>query len=259
MENLTSVKLDRAVGTVKHESAAANVFTLKLSLSEQDEVRLLDLLNNCLPEDIFVMTFTRIASSFSAKTEPKIITYRYLIFEDYLNIESMNQAAKLFLGKQNFKRFLNSQYDKKRINPIIDILSSQIVVTGQTSDFGPVAYYEVTASSFFTNQVCAIVALIKSVGRGEKILAEIFEFLQPNTNDSSLLIVEPSVNLLLYNVEYKNLSFSINESNTSVVNKYIAGTMYNLKRTFSMLKCIHSKWENENYNTLNKLHNDDSL
>lgn len=254
-----NAKLDRAVNTGRRESAAGNVFTVGLQLSEEEESRLIEIVNSRLPEDVFVMAFSYVSSSFFARSEPKILTYRYFLFSEGLSLPAMQEAAALFKGAHNFRRFLNSQYDKIQVNPVVNVLSSKIVVLEQNSDFTPVAYYEISASAFFTNLVCSIMSLIKAVGRGEKQLCEIEAFLQPTSNDSCLLVAESSSNLILYDVQYKNLSFKYSKSSASVVNRCIAGTMEGLKKTFCVLRCINNKWDSENLDTRNTSRKDESL
>lgn len=243
MQSNIGAKLDRAVNTYNHESAAGNVFTLDLLLNGEQQHHLLELVNSCLPEDVFITGCASVDPSFCAKTESKTITYRYIIFKENLNLIAMQKAAALFLGKQNFRRFLSSQYDKTQVDPVVDILNSKIVILEQNSDFLPMAYYEITANTFFAKQVCGIAALIKAVGRGEKQLDEIAAFLQPADHDFYVLVVESSTNLLLYDVKYKNLNFSHSECDNNIVNKYITGAFDKVKRTYCLLKCIEGKRE----------------
>lgn len=95
----------------------------------------------------------QVPDSFTAKSESKTLTYRYFISSEDLDLLKMQEAAVAFKGKHNFRRFLNSQYDKIQINPIVEILDSKIVLLEHNSNFYPVAYYEVKSTNFFVNQV----------------------------------------------------------------------------------------------------------
>lgn len=146
-------KFDRAVNTQRRESAAGNVFTADVKIQKEDEFSLIEAINKNLPSDICVYSFARVEQNFCARNFPKILTYRYFLFDGDLDIDMMQRTAPVFIGKHLASSFTSLKYKKLQDQTMYEIFSSRIVVLQQDSSFNPVGYFEVKSSCFGENQV----------------------------------------------------------------------------------------------------------
>ena len=159
---------------------------------------LLPALNTHLPDDIRLNGVEEVSISFNLIQAVKQKTYRFYFAQESnfhpfasaflvnvsedLNLELMQQAAQLFIGKHNFKAFCKPSENKVDFER--EVLSAQI----QSSDeflgtFFPkeINYFAVIGSGFLHHQVRKMMTAIWEVGKGNWELKVIQERLS-NSN-----------------------------------------------------------------------------
>lgn len=61
------------------------------------------MMNNSLPEDIRIVSWTEVDPAFSARFSATYRTYRYFFIRKDLNIPAMKQAASYIIGEHDFR------------------------------------------------------------------------------------------------------------------------------------------------------------
>lgn len=136
-------------------------------------------LNSVLPRDIVALKCSETIERFSALSDCKGKKYRYRIVNSHIlsafevnyawhypykiNIDIMKKAAKLFIGKQDFKTFMASGSDK--INTVRNIFDTNIEKQDQEITI------EISADGFLYKMVRIICGTLVFVAN-EKILIE---------------------------------------------------------------------------------------
>lgn len=141
-------------------------------------------LNNLLPDSIAIIDLCRVTDEAHARFDATARTYRYRITTRkdpflYINhtrvapgldLEAMNKAAQLLLGKQDFASFCRVHTDVK--TTICDVKEARWVQENETE-----AYFVITADRFLRNMVRAVVGTLFDIGRGKTTEAHLAEIL----------------------------------------------------------------------------------
>jgi tRNA pseudouridine38-40 synthase len=134
-------------------------------------------LNSFLPDDIRILKVTEAPDDFHARFSCRSKTYRYLILNRKTNsvfyrrfswwipyrldFSLMRQAAKIFLGRHDFKAFAGSDSKRKSDNFVRTI---RRVGLRKYKDF---IVFDIEADGFLYNMVRNIVGTLVEVGRGK--------------------------------------------------------------------------------------------
>jgi len=151
----------------------AHFFVAHVHLPETTDLEeLKHKLNKMLPSDIVVFQIYPVTMDMHARFQASSRTYRYylhqeknvflknsLFFPRALNIDRMNEAAKYFLGKQDFTSLSKLHTDVKT-----NICTVTEAVWKQE---GSQWYFEITADRFLRNMVRATVGTLLDVGIGK--------------------------------------------------------------------------------------------
>lgn len=198
---------------------SADDFAFELFVNEKFKPQeLLKRLNEELPSDIRAKSVEAVDANFNIIQHSKIKEYHYYFssgekshpfnaplirdFGSQLNIDLMKQAAKLYLGMHNFKRFAS----KPGANTIFEreILLSVIEENTRFVDaYSPHKAYvfKVRAKGFLRYQVRLMVGALVDVGRGEWTLEDLKESLS-NYEGQQVRHIAPSSGLILHKVEF---------------------------------------------------------
>lgn len=165
--------------------------------------------NTYLPEGVRVLSASVVDESFNARLSAHKKTYLYKIYtrkilsplrEGFyanvpyeLNYEQMLKAAKLFLGKHNFKGFCSEGSSVKSFER--EIYSFEIEKNQDEY------YFKITGNGFLYNMVRRIVAAVVEVGKGKLSLKDITLALK-DYNVKHITKNMPPCGLYLLNVEY---------------------------------------------------------
>ena len=169
---------------------------------------ILSSLRRYLPEDIGIYSCKEASERFHARLNAKTKTYAYRIwnselpcvfdrrfvyvFPEMLDLDQMQQAARLFLGEHDFSAFNANKKMKKSTVRRIDSLDicrkgEEIRIT-------------VTGDGFLYNMVRIIVGTLIEVGQGKRKAASIPELFGAKREDAGYLV--PAQGLCLMEVHY---------------------------------------------------------
>ena len=187
----------------------ARQFYFHVDLEEKYElVELKYKLNNMLPYDISVNSVHKTGPEAHARFDATERTYRYRLhqskdpfkhmsswyFSKELDIESMNTASKLLIGKKDFTSFSKLHTDVK--TNICD-LTHAIWKESNDQDI----HFEITANRFLRNMVRAIVGTLLEVGLGSIKPIEVENIIQAKDRGEAGISV-PAHGLYLTGVKY---------------------------------------------------------
>jgi tRNA pseudouridine38-40 synthase len=130
-------------------------------------------LNHVLPDDIAVFSINQVHEQFNARFDAKYRTYQYHIatlpnpFEldtswflnGKLDLEAMNQAANLLIGKKDFECF-------SKVHTQVNNFICEVMHAKWEQQEGKIVF-TIRANRFLRNMVRAIVGTLVDVGRGK--------------------------------------------------------------------------------------------
>ena len=198
---------------------SADDFALELFLNESlDPTVLLEQLNDNLPFDIRAKSVEMIDANFNIIQHPKIKEYHYhfsfgekahpfnapfmINYSENLDITTMQEAAKLFIGTHNFKRFAckpteNTNFEREILTSVIE------KNTKFTGDFTPQnAYvYKVSSKGFLRYQVRLMMAALIDVGKGVLSIEDLKDTLL-HFDEAPMKNNAPSSGLTLHKVSF---------------------------------------------------------
>ncbi|HJJ95492.1 MAG TPA: tRNA pseudouridine(38-40) synthase TruA [Methanocorpusculum sp.] len=136
-----------------------------ISVTVNNPDRFCEAINFYLPEDIWCHGYTKVDDDFNPRFHAGIRTYRYF-YPHKLNIEKMNEAAKLFVGTHDFSGFSKMEIGR---DPMRTVTKAEVFAG---TDGYPV--FEVSAKSFLWNMVRGMAGMLEPIGL-ELTSAEIIE------------------------------------------------------------------------------------
>ena len=165
-------------------------------------------LRRYLPEDIGIYSCKEVSQRFHARLNAREKTYRYRIWNserpcvferrfvavmpETLNIEAMEEAAKLLCGEHDFSAFCgNAKMKKSTVRVIRSIAISR---------HGEELWLEFTGNGFLHNMVRILVGTLIEVGRGERTAESIRKLFGGKRAEAGFLA--PAQGLCLQEVEY---------------------------------------------------------
>ncbi len=181
----TFIKINGASRTDAGVSALGQVanFLIDSPIPTENFVKAL---NHRLPKDIVVTEAVEVDKDFDASGSAKSKLYRYTIFTGRkrnvlktrncwhrpspLDIAAMDAAAKMLIGKKDFKSFASAA--DKRDNSIRAVMQCQVT---QQDNW---VYIDIEADRFLYNMVRNIVGTLVDVGRGKWNPEKITEILE---------------------------------------------------------------------------------
>jgi len=162
--------------------ARAQVAHLRVHPPKESERRnwprpeeILRAINSRLPSDVCVLDLTEAASSFHARHDAVARSYMYQIstrrtafFKKYvwwvkepLDSAAMARAARLLIGRHNFRAFRAEDPSRPDESPIVVVEDALIEADGD------LIIFRITASHFVWRMVRRIVGVLVRLGRGE--------------------------------------------------------------------------------------------
>ncbi|HLP55595.1 MAG TPA: tRNA pseudouridine(38-40) synthase TruA [Fluviicola sp.] len=185
----------------------AHFFVAHVQLPETTDLATLKhKLNKMLPNDIAIFRIYPVSEDMHARFQATSRTYRYylhqekdaflknsLYFPRSLNFDRMNEAAKFFLGKQDFTSLSKLHTDVKT-----NICTVTEAVWKQD---GNQWYFEITADRFLRNMVRATVGTLLDVGIGKLEPETIVTILEAKDRGEAKHSVD-ACGLFLWNVVY---------------------------------------------------------
>jgi len=167
-------------------------------------------LNHRLPQDIVVTEAVEADQTFDASASAKSKLYRYTIFTGKkrnvlktrncwhrpaaLDIAAMDTAAKMLIGKKDFKSFASAA--DRRENSIRTVMQCQVIQEDKW------VYIDIEADRFLYNMVRNIVGTLVEIGRGKWKPEKINEILEAKDRTAAGPIA-PAAGLCLMWVKYR--------------------------------------------------------
>jgi tRNA pseudouridine38-40 synthase len=175
-----------------------------------DVNRIVYKLNQLLPDDISAIDMVRVIPDFNARFDAISRTYEYWITQKpnpfllelawyqygKLDINGMNEAAQLLIGKKDFQCF--SKVHTQVNNFVCEVTHAQWDIQDEKLVF------TITANRFLRNMVRAIVGTLVEVGRGKLSVADVQNILDSKNRCEAGQSV-PAHGLFLTRIEYPAL------------------------------------------------------
>lgn len=170
-------------------------------------------LNSMLPRDISVRKAKQVKADFHARFDAISRSYRYKItkvkdpflqdmayyFKHELDLQAMNEAAKLLLGEHDF-----SCFSKTHTQTFTNNCTLTQAVWKQE---GHLLHFDVTANRFLRNMVRAMVGTLIEVGEGRRSSESMLDLLaSKNRSDAGVSV--PAHGLYLTHVVYPEVAFN---------------------------------------------------
>ena len=182
-------------------------FDLDEVLSEEKAINFIKAINALLPYDIAIKQIIAVAAQAHARFDATLRAYQYHIhfnkdpfktnnswlIKDTLDVEAMNEAAKIILAYQDFGAFCKSNADN--FTNICEVSQSQWEITPNG------IIYHVKANRFLRNMVRAIVGTLVEVGKGKMEPTNLHQIIQ-SQNRSAAGASVPACGLFLTEVAY---------------------------------------------------------
>lgn len=164
-------------------------------------------LNRHLPDDILVLDSEEVQRDFNSRFSAKKRTYRYfirrkhdlfrnrysLIYPYDIDLEKLNSACRLFLGKMDFQAFCSARSEVN--NYQCDI--TELFFFRENDE----VVMQVSANRFLHNMVRIIVSFFLELNRGRITEQEITEIIAKKDRKLSPKTISPK-GLFLWKVEY---------------------------------------------------------
>ncbi len=199
---------------------SADDFALELFLDHKiDEANLLTELNFNLPADIRAKSIVEVDEKFNVISDSKVKEYHYIFsgggkihpfnapymfgFRESLDIELMKEAAQIFEGVHNFKRYTVKDATTNVFER--EILSSKIEINNKihTSYIPKETYiFKVKSKGFLRYQVRLMMGALVDVGKGEWTLEDLEDSLIKFDGPPTRHIV-PSSGLTLHKIDFE--------------------------------------------------------
>lgn len=199
---------------------SAHDFALELFTKEKIETpKLLSNLNKNLPSDIRAKSIDQVSAEFNIIQESKVKEYHYYfsfgekshpfnapLIRDFgkgLDIKKMQEAAKVFEGLHNFKRYAskpstNTIFERKIIHSSIE---TNNMITGNFIPNNSFVF-KVKAKGFLTYQVRLMMGALVDVGSGKWTIKDLKNSLI-EINKPQIRNIAPSSGLVLHKVDFE--------------------------------------------------------
>ncbi|MEO7673084.1 MAG: tRNA pseudouridine(38-40) synthase TruA [Pyrinomonadaceae bacterium] len=164
--------------------------------------------NDLLPHDINILKVTNAPDDFHARHDAVYRQYLYKIsrrrtafakslvwwIKDDLDAKAMAEAAKLLIGKHDFRSFCEVE-DGKRQSTLVKVERAEVFIDGD------LVCFRIGASHFLWKMVRRIVGMLVEVGRGN-LTFDGFERLLKFESDATAKFTAPPSGLFLEQVLY---------------------------------------------------------
>ncbi len=222
LKALTTLKIEfkdfQAAGrTDRGVSALCNVFAFTTD-SELIKPRIL---NAQLPNDIRVLGVKSVSDGFNPRREAIERVYKYFLFSNGYDLESIERGMRLFEGEHSFHNF--AVLDGK--NPVRKIINCDLTRKGE------ILILTFCGESFLWQMIRRMVTALKLIGKGEMEVEELVGYFDPEFERK----VAPSEAecLILWEVKY-GFEFEEEEYSKDNLVSQLSSRDKELKKTLTM-------------------------
>jgi tRNA pseudouridine38-40 synthase len=177
--------------------------------TDLEPVRIKYGINDRLPPDISIFNVEVAHPKFHARYDANARSYIYQVsrrrtafgkkfvwwIKDQLDIERMNEAAKIFPGLKDYRSFTDDEQEQSSTK--VEVLHASVNV------FGDLLIFHVIGSHFLWKQVRRMTGVLVEAGRGKLSSSDISSFFKIKSDVPARLTAPPS-GLFLERVYYRN-------------------------------------------------------
>ncbi|WP_456487968.1 tRNA pseudouridine(38-40) synthase TruA [Candidatus Alkanophaga liquidiphilum] len=190
-------RTDRGV----HALSQVVAFDLRRELSEAELKMLPRMITSMLPDDIWVLAAAEVPNDFNARRDATLRRYKYFLLNEGFDVERMQEAAEVFLGRHDFRNFTV----KPQGNTVREVKKIEI------HEQGRFLVIDIAANAFVHGMIRKIASALKRVGWGKCDVMWLERLLRLEIEDK--IELAPPFALVLWEVHYDKhaLSFEHDE------------------------------------------------
>ncbi|WP_461462933.1 tRNA pseudouridine(38-40) synthase TruA [Methanobrevibacter sp.] len=214
-------------------------------------------INSHLPDDVQFLAEAPVRFGFKPRYA-KERWYRYILFNNDIDLEKLKEVSKLFVGTHNFTNF-TKRYQKTTVRTInkINIIDTKIDVDERlnrpykTNDFDfnqnfpnlnesyrPI-FIDVYGESFLWNMVRKMMRVFLDYSMGKLTLDDVNNYLNPGGDDKRENIkVLSGENLILMDTIYDNIKFKYDDYAVEKFKRYLASQMVYHQKSYGIVESI---------------------
>ena len=186
-----------------------------ISFQSEKEVQINEI-NHSLPDDIQILAKAPVRYGFKPRYA-KQRQYRYILFDE-LDIDKLNEVAKIFKGTHNFTNF-TKRYQKTPTRTIDDINISKVDMDDyHKSEFpnlhetlSPI-FVDIYGESFLWNMIRKMMRVFVDFAEDKISLDRVEDLLNPvEGSPRESIKVMPAEYLILMNIEYDGIKFKYDD------------------------------------------------
>ena len=217
-----------------------------ISFQSEKEVRV-NQINNSLPDDIQIIGWSPVRFGFKPRYA-QMRWYRYILFEEDLDIDLLRQTAEVFKGTHNFTNFTKRK-QKTTERTIDDIIISTPTIEesekNKNNDFAHLnksytpIFVDIYGESFLWNMVRKMIRVFLDVNYGKLTLEDVERLLNPSEDEprAYIKVVEPE-NLILMDIEYDGIRFRYDDYALERFRRYLVDNLLDLQKTYSVTETM---------------------
>ncbi len=227
-----------------------------ISFQSEKEVQV-NQINNSLPDDIQIIAKAPVRFGFKPRYA-QMRKYRYILFDQGLDMEAIQKAANIFTGTHNFTNFTKrNQKTTTRTIDKIEIFKPTINENIKNKNknyphlnttYEPI-FFDIYGESFLWNMVRKMMRVFVDIGQGKMSLEELKRLLNPKEGEprAYIKVLEPE-NLILMDIQYDGIKFQYDNYACERFRRYLVNTLINHQKTYAIKEVI--------LNSLEELHDD---
>lgn len=222
-----------------------------ISFQSEKEVRI-NQINNSLPDDIQIIGWAPVRFGFKPRYA-QMRWYRYILFEQNLDMDLLRQTAEVFKGTHNFTNFTKRK-QKTTVRTIDDIIISTPAINeadkNSKNDYAHLnksycpIFVDIYGESFLWNMVRKMIRVFLDVNYGKLSLDDVRKLLDPSDDEprAYIKVVEPE-NLILMDIEYDGIRFRYDDYACERFRRNLVDSLFDLQRTYSVTESMLKSFE----------------
>ncbi|KAG0429987.1 hypothetical protein HPB47_023101 [Ixodes persulcatus] len=200
------------------------------SVARSTELDYVKILNGVLPPDIRVLAWAPAEPSFSARFDCQGRTYRYFLPKGNLDVQRIQEAAKLLVGEHDFRNLCKMDVGNGVTRYVRRILSTKLYEctdSGEPGGGGSSGGYqmlclEIVGQAFLWHQVRCIVAVLLLVGQGLEEPEVVPKLLDVEAHPCKPQYgMASEIPLVLYDCQFEGLDWRYDVAELTAVSKHL--------------------------------------
>ncbi|WP_409199699.1 tRNA pseudouridine(38-40) synthase TruA [Methanobrevibacter sp. DSM 116169] len=219
-----------------------------ISFQSEKEV-LINQINNSLPDDVQIIAKAPVRFGFKPRYA-KMRHYRYILLNDDLDLDLLNQVADIFKGTHNFTNF-TKRYQKTTTRTIHDIKISKPDIKSENNEnlphlnntYHPI-FIDIYGESFLWNMVRKMMRVFVDVATNKISLDDAENFLNPKEDSprEHIKVLNPEY-LILMDIEYDGIKFQNDDYAFRRFKKYLLNNLLNLQKEYAITESFLKSFE----------------